>query len=166
MSQTLWPDRARPVPGPGATTVGRWAPADPADLTAHRRQLAAALGGDARAPGAADVLLLAFEELVGNALRHGREPVDVAVTAFDGSWLLEVSDAAVDRPPTPVVGRDAARGGMGLRLVARTCAAYGWQSGGHRKTVWACVDRAGAESQAAAPGAEGVAGRLAGLTAG
>jgi hypothetical protein len=96
--------QARPPMSPGATLLGRWEPATSADLTAHRLQLAAALHGKSRPAvaeeGAVERLLLAFEELVSNALRHGRQPVRVEVTAADGFWLLDVSDAAVDQPPT------------------------------------------------------------------
>ena len=85
-------------------------------------------------------LLLAFEELASNALRHGRNPVRVEVTDADGSWLLDVSDAAADQPPTPAVGRDAAYGGMGLYLVARICTAHGWFADRGRKHAWGCID--------------------------
>src|SRR5690349_19946638 len=122
MSQELWAVRARPEVGPDARELGRWEPTRSADLTAHRRHLAAALHGADRPrvaeEGAVERLLLAFEELASNALRHGRHPVRVAVTAADGFWLLDVSDAAGDQPPIPAIGRDAARGGMGLYLVA------------------------------------------------
>jgi signal transduction histidine kinase len=132
------------VPGPDAVTVGDWAPVTLADLTAHRRQLATVLREAPGPPGneGAERLLLAFEELVSNALRHGRAPVRAAVTAYGGCWLVEVSDAAADRPPTPAQGRDAAQGGLGLPLVAQICAGHGWQIDGDRKNVWACVDHA------------------------
>ena len=138
-----WGKRPRPEPGPGPG-IGRWVPAGPADLTADRRQLAAALHDGARPPGAeegaVERLLLAYEELASNAVRHGRSPVEVTVTSSDTSWLLEVSDAAADRPPSPAIGRDPARGGLGLYLVARLCDAHGWTTDGHRKTVWARID--------------------------
>jgi hypothetical protein len=65
-----------PGPSPGALTVGRWEPASLADLTADRRQPAAALHDGAR-PSCADEhaverLLLAYDELTPNALRPGR----------------------------------------------------------------------------------------------
>ena len=134
--------RARSAPGPGASTVGRWEPATHADLTAHRRQLAAALRDSARSPGDDDSLeqlLLAFEELASNGLRHGRRPVHVVVIAADNFWLLDVSDAAVDRAPAPAVGRDAAEGGLGLYLVARN-AAHGRLVDGDGKHVWASIE--------------------------
>jgi hypothetical protein len=95
-----------------------------------------------RLPGGTDGgerLLLVFEELVSNGLRHGRPPVGVTVAAVDGGWQLEVSDAAPDQPPTPAVGRDAADGGMGLSMVARISDAHGWAVDGGRKIVWSQV---------------------------
>jgi anti-sigma regulatory factor (Ser/Thr protein kinase) len=155
MSVASWVSRPRPSAGPDAVIVGEWAPRSAADLTAARRQLAAALGAAAERSGpdedSAERLLLAFEELVSNALRHGRVPVAVAVTSFDGCWLLEVSDAAVDRPPSPAEGRDAARGGLGLHLVARICGAVGWQADGPRKIVWARIDLTGSGRPQADP---------------
>ena len=139
----MWARRARPPVGPDATLLGRWEPAASADLTAHRWQLAAALHGESRPAaevGAVERLLLAFEELASNALRHGRDPVRVEVTAADGFWLLDVSDAAADQPPTPAVGRDPASGGMGLHLVASICTAHGWFADRGRKHTWACID--------------------------
>jgi anti-sigma regulatory factor (Ser/Thr protein kinase) len=130
--------------------VGRWELASRAELTAHRMQLSATLSDDARPAGADDGaverLLLAFEELASNAFRHGRPPVRVAVTTTGNSWLLEVSDAAVDRPPTPAVGRDAALGGLGLYLVARICATHGWDVDGLRKVAWCRINYTGAEA--------------------
>ena len=144
MSEEIWAVRARPTVGPGATTLGRWEPVASVDLTAHRLQLSAALNGASRPAeaeeGAVERLLLAFEELASNALRHGRPPVRVEVTAADGFWLLDVSDAAVDQLPTPAVGRDAAFGGMGLYLVASVCTAHGWFADGGRKHTWGCID--------------------------
>jgi signal transduction histidine kinase len=141
MSEAPWPHRPPPDTGSAASTV--WAgPATPADVTALRKRLRTAVaeglapacdtGDDDRAR-----LLLAFEELTSNALRHGRPPVRVAVTPTATGWLLDVSDAATDRPPMPAVGRDPADGGLGLHLIARLAAAVGWLIEGDRKRVWA-----------------------------
>jgi signal transduction histidine kinase len=150
VSDEIWAVRARPAVGPGARLLGRWEPAKSADLTAHRRQLAAALNGGSRPAiaeeAAVERLLLAFEELASNALRHGRRPVQVEVTAADGFWLLDVSDGAVDQPPSPAVGRDAAHGGMGLYLVASICTAHGWFADRGRKHTWGCIDYTRAEA--------------------
>jgi signal transduction histidine kinase len=153
VSDALWAQRPRPTPGPEANAVGRWEPTTPADLTAHRRQLSAALhDGTAADEVAVERLLLAFEELASNALRHGGHPVRVTVTAGREGWLLEVSDAAADRPPTPAVGRDAAEGGLGLYLVARLCAAHGWDVRGEHKVAWCRVDYGPVQSERAEAG--------------
>jgi len=145
MGEPLWDARSRPSPGPDAVVVGAWTPASPLDVTRQRQHLADALRAGPGAPDAdaLERLLLAFEELASNGVRHGRAPVHAAVTAFDGCWLLEVSDAAGGRAPTPAVGRDPARGGLGLHLVARLCSSHGWQPEGVRKTVWALIEHAG-----------------------
>jgi anti-sigma regulatory factor (Ser/Thr protein kinase) len=146
MSGVLWGRHPVPVPGPGAVSVGHWEPAAPMDLTVIRRQAAAALhGGNRRraAPvseGAEERLLLCVEELASNALRHGRAPVQVDLTAFDHYWLLTVADTAIELPPTPAVDRDAADGGLGLYLVARIAGDHGWTIQASRKVAWVRID--------------------------
>ena len=140
-----WARTARPVPSPDAPVVGRWSPTRAADVTAGRRQLGAALHDGARPAGATEgdveQLLLAFEELVSNAVRHGRSPIEAVVTSLGDGWLLEVTDAAHGTPPIPNYQRDAALGGMGLALVAQLSVARGWEPlGDGRKVVWARVD--------------------------
>jgi two-component sensor histidine kinase len=116
----------------------------PADLTLgrgelHRQVLRRAVPA---ASGADDVdrLLLTFEELASNGLRHGRPPVRVTVSQDDDGWLVDVTDAATERNPVPAVNRDPAHGGLGLYLVARLSAAHGWwDEAGRRKHVWAFV---------------------------
>jgi signal transduction histidine kinase len=142
-SQALW--ALRPPPdAAGAVRLGVWEPRSPAQLTTFRQQLSAALHDGSR-PRAADEpavehLLLAYEEIVSNALRHGRAPVQVQLYRVGRAWLLDVSDGAPDEPPVPAVGRDAAEGGLGLYLVARLSAAHGWTTAPGRKHVWVVVD--------------------------
>jgi anti-sigma regulatory factor (Ser/Thr protein kinase) len=142
MSDTLWVQRPRPHLGSPVDAVLRGAPTTLAELRALRMQLRAGLTNGARPAGAddddVDRLLLAFEELVSNGLRHGGGPVSVAVTTAGPGWLLEVTDAAGDAPPVPAVDRDAALGGLGLYLVAQISGAHGWTAGDDgRKVVWA-----------------------------
>src|SRR3954463_8496688 len=86
---------------------------------------------------ARDGLLLVFEELASNALRHGGGDVRALVVAGRDGWLLDLSDEAPDRPPGPAGARDPALGGMGLHLVAQLSIAYGWEGRPGRKHVWA-----------------------------
>ena len=112
-----------------------------AELSALRRRLRTALD-DAVLPRGSDDgerLLLVVEELLSNALRHGRAPVHLALSAPDLGWLVAVSDTAPDSPPMPALDRDPSDGGMGLSLVARICRVHGWEIDGDRKIVWARV---------------------------
>jgi Stage II sporulation protein E (SpoIIE)/Histidine kinase-like ATPase domain len=148
MIDAPWMHRPRPHLGFPVDAVLRGAPTTLAELRALRMQLRTVLGNGGRPPGAGDDdldrLLLVFEELVSNALRHGRGPVRVAVTGTGSGWLVEVSDAAGDSPPVLAVDRDAALGGLGLHLVAKLSGAHGWTvEDDGRKVVWARVDVTG-----------------------
>ena len=131
-------------PGPSLASVWEGEPVTPADLTASRARLRAAVRERERPDGVTDDdldrLLLVFEELGSNGLRHGVPPVRVSVSETGTGWLVEVCDGAVDSPPTPAVGRDAALGGLGLHLVARLSAANGWEIRGDHKYVWARIE--------------------------
>jgi hypothetical protein len=152
LTDVMWTERPPALPEGDRTVVGRWTPVDPAGLTRSRRQLAAALEQEEAAGlvagGAVERLLLVFEEIGSNALRHGRGPVEVTLTRSATYWLLEVGDAAVDARPDPALDRDAALGGLGLYVVARVCGAHGWFVDGGRKTVWARIDHTRAEAPA------------------
>lgn len=144
MSDALWAHRDPPDAAPGDSVVWQAVTRTPAELTEHRsvlRHIVQAHGSLTRA-GDDDVdrSLLAFEELGSYGLRHAGPPVEIKVARTPVGWLVVVADAAVDRPPTPAVGRDAAEGGLGLYLVARLSAAHGWGVQEGRKRVWACID--------------------------
>ncbi|MGY1826411.1 MULTISPECIES: ATP-binding protein [unclassified Blastococcus] len=144
MTENFWAHQPPPAPDAGAPPIWRGEPATAAEVSAGRAQLRTAVADAAAVtdPGDDDLdrLMLVFEELVSNGLRHGAPPVRVTVTGTSGGWLLQVSDAAVDRPPTPPVDRDPAAGGMGLNLVAALCPAHGWDVHSGRKVVWGCLE--------------------------
>jgi anti-sigma regulatory factor (Ser/Thr protein kinase) len=139
MGRLAWP--VRPLPD-GRGEVWRWDLRALGQLPAARAALRDRLG-DVGLPQdehvAGEQLILAFDELASNALRHGESPVVATVVAGSGGWLLDVSDRASQSMPTPAVDRDPAQGGMGLHLVARLSVAHGWYVDGGAKHVWACL---------------------------
>lgn len=143
MDAPLWEQRPLPPPLRDQLPAWGWDLQDAADLTSSRTELQALVLGAGVPPGdiAEDVerLLLAYEELASNGFRHGHAPVAVAVTAAGNGWLIDVTDAAVDRVPVPATDRDPALGGLGLLLIARLCGAYGWSVTTGRKHVWGYV---------------------------
>ncbi|MGY5884186.1 ATP-binding protein [Modestobacter lacusdianchii] len=146
MDAPLWEQRPLPPLLRDQLPAWGWDLHDAADLTSSRIQLQALVLGAGTPPGdiADDVerLLLAYEELVSNGLRHGQAPVQAAVTAAGNGWLIDVTDTAVDRVPVPATDRDPAFGGLGLFLISRLCRAYGWSVTAGRKHVWGYVDLA------------------------
>ena len=133
-----WP--CAPVPSvPG--DVWHWQLESMPVVSRVRADLRARVGHPSVSSGstddARDGLLLVFEELASNALRHGGGDVRALVVAGPRGWLLDLSDEAPDRPPIPAVDRDPALGGMGLHLVAQLSTDYGWEGRPGRKHVWA-----------------------------
>jgi anti-sigma regulatory factor (Ser/Thr protein kinase) len=152
MSATLWGNRPPPPVGLRAAGAWEWELTAVADVTAARGRLRAEVLREAGPAGVSEdelqFLLLSFEELASNGIRHGHGPVRVSVVSTRTGWLVDVTDTDVDHPPTPAVGRDAAEGGLGLYLVARLSAAHGWTVHGARKHVWTLVDRIAARHPA------------------
>ena len=145
MSTHGWQRMAPPDLCTHADAVWGWEIFLAAELTRARQELRDRLGSRELPDGArsedVDRLLLMFEELASNGLRHGGAPIRVCVTGTDDGWLVDVSDARPDAPPVPATDRDPADGGLGLHLVARLSARYGWTVVGARKHVWAALRR-------------------------
>lgn len=150
MGRLAWP--VRPLPD-GRGEVWRWRLAALAELPSARASLRSRLRGiglphDQDDPSS-EQLVLAFDELASNALRHGESPVVATVVPGSGGWLLDVSDKAPESMPAPVVDRDPAQGGMGLQLVARLSVAHGWYVDDDCKHVWACLPTSTTEREPA-----------------
>jgi anti-sigma regulatory factor (Ser/Thr protein kinase) len=135
-----WPS-AHP---PTARTVLSWELEDIAQLPGVRAELRRVTTAAHERPSDADLrdqLILAFDEMASNALRHGGGAVQAAVRTTDAAYLIEVSDQAETAPPSPAVGRDPSEGGLGLYLIAELASAHGWYARGGRKHVWALLPR-------------------------
>lgn len=83
--------------------------------------------------------MLALDELLSNALRHGRTPIEVQVCTSEGGVLLQVADHAAENPPQPTSTRDPSEGGMGLGMIADFALDCGWFAPGEQKVVWAVM---------------------------
>ena len=90
---------------------------------------------------ARDGLLLVFEELASNALRHGGGDVHATIGSTDYAYLVQVADQATHAPPAPAVGRDPSLGGLGLYLIAELADQHGWYVGDGHKHVWSLLPR-------------------------
>ena len=89
-----------------------------------------------------DRLVLALDEMASNALRHGGGGgVRAVLKSTDDDWLIDVSDTAQNRPPSPAVGRDPSEGGLGLYLIAELATRHGWYADEDCKHVWALIPR-------------------------
>ena len=110
-------------------------------LFRSRRGLATRSAGDPAAEDRDEAVVLAFDEMASNALRHGGGGVRARVQQTPEAWLVEVCDSAPDQPPQPAVGRDPSLGGLGLYLIAEMADAHGWHLTGGQKSVWALLPR-------------------------
>ncbi len=79
-------------------------------------------------------VILVLDELVSNALRHGKPPQRVRLARLPGRLRIEVDDSA-ERPAAPRPASD--NGGRGLALIEACAAAWGQDRRENGKTVWA-----------------------------
>ena len=136
-----WPSS----PPPPAVDGWQWDLTDISQLPQVRAQLrrglAAASSGSPAAAELDEAVVLAFDEMASNALRHGGGQVRARVQQTPRAWLIEVRDGAAQRPPAPAVGRDPSQGGLGLYLIAEMADAHGWHLTEGQKSVWALLPR-------------------------
>jgi anti-sigma regulatory factor (Ser/Thr protein kinase) len=140
-AELAWPSS----PPPPAVNGWHWELSHVSELPRVRAQLrrglAAESSGDAAATELDEAVVLAFDEMASNALRHGGGAVRARVQQTADAWLIEVRDSAPDSPPQPAVGRDPSLGGLGLYLIAEMANDHGWHLGDGQKSVWALLPR-------------------------
>ena len=132
---------ARP---PGGSDCQCWSPQHLRDLPGVRREfrtwvMSVVEDSPQLRENRVEESVLALDELMSNALRHGRAPVDVEVCSTDGGLLLRVADRAAEAPPRPTSTRDPGDGGMGLGMIADFALDCGWFADGDQKVVWAVM---------------------------
>ena len=133
----LWPSSAPPT----AQQLLQWQLAEVAELPAMRGEVRRTLEATID-PDVLDQIILALDEMASNALRHGGVgPVVASVRTTDTGYLIEVTDSAAARPPTPAIDRDPSEGGLGLYLIARMALRHGWYASARAKHVWALLPR-------------------------
>ena len=114
----------------------------PPDLTAAREARAATrrILPRWRLGALLDPVLLVVSELVGNAVRHGRPPVDMRLRQTGRGVRVDVHDDEA-AAPTPAALTSDAESGRGLLLVDAVATESGVeQIDGDGKVVWARVD--------------------------
>ena len=126
---------------PAAQQLLQWQLAGIAELPAMRGEVRRALEPTIDSD-VLDQIVLALDEMASNALRHGGVgPVEASVRTTDSGYLIEVTDSAAARPPTPAIDRDPSQGGLGLYLIARMALRHGWYASARAKHVWALLPR-------------------------
>jgi hypothetical protein len=114
----------------------------PPDLTAAREARAATkrVLPKWRLGGLLDPVLLVVSELVGNAVRHGKPPVDLRLRQAGRGVRVDVHDEDA-ATPSPADAASEAESGRGLLLVDAVAVESGVeQIEGDGKVVWARVE--------------------------
>jgi anti-sigma regulatory factor (Ser/Thr protein kinase) len=114
--------------------VATWdLPADPAVVTSAREQALGRLA-DWGLDEAAFTTELVISELVTNAIRHARSPIQLRLIR-DRTLICEVSDGS-STAPHPRLAREFDEGGRGLLLVSQLTQRWGSRQTPHGKTIW------------------------------
>ncbi|MCW2571839.1 MAG: uncharacterized protein JWO88_1897 [Frankiales bacterium] len=114
----------------------------PPDLTAAREARAATrhVLPRWRLTALLDPVLLVVSELVGNAIRHGRPPINFSLRRAGHGVRVDVHDEEARLPVAPDVGHGA-ESGRGMLLVDAVATESGVeQIEGDGKVVWARVE--------------------------
>jgi serine/threonine-protein kinase RsbW len=127
---------------PPAIEVGWWTLEVITQLRDLRGALHRMLAGRAGGADVAAKVTLVATELAGNALLHGRAPVEVRLLNGDGRWLIQVTDSDLANAPTVAGPGQATAGGRGLRIARALSTDIGWYIAGQAKHVWAAVPTA------------------------
>ena len=88
-----------------------------------------------------DFALLVVSELVTNAIRFGREPIELRADIAEHIIRIEVFDGGYQIQRVADYADPWSTNGRGLAVVEAVCREWGVARGDAGKTVWATVDR-------------------------
>ncbi|MFC5728644.1 MULTISPECIES: ATP-binding protein [Nocardioides] len=125
--------------------IRRRFPAHPSSVGQARALTRQTLSEPAHEPLVDDAQLL-VSEVVTNALMHAGTPIDFALSLFDGTVRVEVSDGAAHLPVRRDYGTMAGTG-RGLQLLETLADQWGVDLTGDGKTVWFELSPPGAEAR-------------------
>ena len=113
---------------------------DVTDSVALRRTVRNRLGAVDGPPDLIEDFLLAAEEVLSNAFRHGRRPVGLRLWTAPGGLVCTISDAGAGPIDPfagygPAHGEDLSAGGMGLWLARQLCDHVAIRSDEHGSSV-------------------------------
>ncbi|MGA8210715.1 MAG: SpoIIE family protein phosphatase [Nocardioidaceae bacterium] len=111
--------------------------ADDISVAAARRLVADHLRGRGLPAAVVDDAVLATSELVTNAVRYGRPPLDLRLRIEGAEVLIEVRDRATYQP-RKLRPSDLDEHGRGLQIISAIAARWGTRPTEHGKAVW-CV---------------------------
>jgi anti-sigma regulatory factor (Ser/Thr protein kinase) len=86
-----------------------------------------------------DAAQLAVTELLGNALRHGRQPIDYDVVCDHGCLVMSVADGSPSPPRPRNVPAATAESGRGMLLLEAVARQWWCEPTPGGKRVWALV---------------------------
>jgi anti-sigma regulatory factor (Ser/Thr protein kinase) len=109
-----------------------------ADLAVARAAVRAALAGWALPAETLETTVLVLSELIGNAVAHGRGPIDARVRRLTDRIVVEVADGGGRVPRRRHAGAEE-EAGRGLELVATLANRWGVRPTADGKVVWAEV---------------------------
>ena len=116
-------------------TVSLALPPEPESVRQARTWVRACCGAWLIPAGVADDAVLLASELVGNAVLHGRSPLELRLQLGRGVLRIEVYDEDA-RLPSPTVPNADALGGRGLQIVAGMSRSWGADPVPGGKLVW------------------------------
>jgi PAS domain S-box-containing protein len=137
---------AVPLQPTGTTLLERTLDYGPQAPGEARRALAAAVEALVPAEDAAETLALLVSEVVTNAVRHGRPPLQLSVALAGERIRISIADGAPTKhlafPRREPGGAGRRVGGWGLQLVEALATDWGEEWAGDHKVVWFEVDLA------------------------